>query len=226
MDYSKFKIAVGNRPVNELHLQRLIKNFKDNYLGTTIIVNENYEIIDGQHRYFACKKLGLDFNVEIKKGFGVKEMQVLNANAKNWTCFDYLESYIVQNNENYKILKNYMKKYKLPITICIQLLGGCVNGDGVKIFQNGKFEVKELREAEILGESLQTIGLFYKDYTRRSFVNAIIKLNKNKDFDIDEFIEKIQGCDIKTYSKVEDYITRIEQIYNYRRRNKVNLRIG
>jgi len=224
MDYSVFKIAVGNRSVNEPHLQRLIKSFQNNYLGTTITVNENYEIIDGQHRFFACKKLGLDFNVDIKKGYGVAEMQILNVNSKNWTCYDYLESYVQQGNKDYIIFNNFLKKYKLPITICIQILGN-QSGSAVKVFQNGKLKIKDLHNAECTAESLQLIGLYYKDYLKRSFINAIIKLSRNKDFDVEEFAEKLKTNDIKAYSKVEDYIIGIEQIYNYRKRNKINLRI-
>ena len=56
-DYFLFKPINGNRNINRLHLSRLKKSIEENYLFTVIIVNENYEIIDGQHRFECIKEL-------------------------------------------------------------------------------------------------------------------------------------------------------------------------
>ena len=60
-DYEKFSIKSYNRNLNRNHINELKEKFatigyKD-YLP--ILVNENYEIIDGQHRFVACKESGL-----------------------------------------------------------------------------------------------------------------------------------------------------------------------
>lgn len=61
-DYNLFKSLKGNRNVNKLHVQRLKESFKGDYLMSPIIVNQNYEIIDGQHRFNAAKDLSLPVN--------------------------------------------------------------------------------------------------------------------------------------------------------------------
>ena len=58
-DYFLFKPIEGNRHKNLLHLSRLKKSISANYLFTVIIVNEKYEIIDGQHRFQCIKDLKL-----------------------------------------------------------------------------------------------------------------------------------------------------------------------
>lgn len=58
-DYFLFKTIEGNRNKNLMHINRLKKSMADNYLFTVIVVNENYEIIDGQHRFDVIKELKL-----------------------------------------------------------------------------------------------------------------------------------------------------------------------
>ena len=55
--YSRFKPVDGNRNKNLLHINRLKKSMSENYLFTVIIVNEKYEIIDGQHRFDVIQEL-------------------------------------------------------------------------------------------------------------------------------------------------------------------------
>jgi len=68
MDYSMFKPIDGNRNKNELHIARLKTSMALNYLFTVIIVNEKYEIIDGQHRFECIKDLGLPLYYIMCKG--------------------------------------------------------------------------------------------------------------------------------------------------------------
>ena len=56
-DYFLFKPIDGNRNKNLLHINRLKKSMSENYLFTVIIVNEKYEIIDGQHRFDVIQDL-------------------------------------------------------------------------------------------------------------------------------------------------------------------------
>jgi hypothetical protein len=49
-DYEMFKPLTGNRNVNILHVKRLIQSFQVQHLISVVIVNERYEVIDGQHR--------------------------------------------------------------------------------------------------------------------------------------------------------------------------------
>lgn len=48
-DYSLFKTLKGNRNINQAHLYRLTKSIKEKYLLSPIVVNEHFEIIDGQN---------------------------------------------------------------------------------------------------------------------------------------------------------------------------------
>jgi len=110
-NYEIFKTLAGNRAVNRVHIQRLKQSFKEAYLSSVMIVNEYFEIIDGQHRYEAAKSLGLPLNFIICKGYSLKEVQLLNTSAKNWTKIDYLQAYCDLGNEAYIEFRNFMHEY-------------------------------------------------------------------------------------------------------------------
>lgn len=75
---------------------------KHGFIMNPIIVNENFEVIDGQTRLAACKELGVPAYYIVVPKIGIDECMVLNANSKTWTIFDYIVSYAEQGNENYK----------------------------------------------------------------------------------------------------------------------------
>lgn len=59
-DYSVFKYLKGNRGINLKNVNSIVDNVRDNgLLPTIVIVNENMEVIDGQHRIEAFKQLNL-----------------------------------------------------------------------------------------------------------------------------------------------------------------------
>ncbi len=64
-DYSAFKTFIysGHFNVSEEHLDHLVKSIQEkNFLKDfPIIVNSKLEILDGNHRYYAAKRLNIPF---------------------------------------------------------------------------------------------------------------------------------------------------------------------
>ena len=58
-DYSKFKKARGNRPVDTAHVKQLKRLIAEKDLYDPIRVNTNMEVIAGQHTLQARKELDL-----------------------------------------------------------------------------------------------------------------------------------------------------------------------
>ena len=57
-DYSMFKSVKGNRAIDKGHVQKLIREMKKKDLDLPIFINENDEVVDGQHTLQARKELG------------------------------------------------------------------------------------------------------------------------------------------------------------------------
>jgi hypothetical protein len=109
------------------------------------------------------------------------------------------------------------------------ILGGYTSNPGVdrtKIFYKGEFEIENYEEACEIADKIEAIGQFYLGYKRRCFVYAMLGLLKNKNFEFTEFVQKLktQPTSMVDCTNTQQYVSLIEEIYNYRRREKVNLR--
>jgi hypothetical protein len=199
-----------------------------NYLFTVIIVNEKYEIIDGQHRFEVIQELQLPLHYIICSGYGLAEVHILNANSKTWNADDYLDGYCKLGYKDYLIYADYKKKYGIGHNECMNLLNnsGAMNGNYAKDFYEGTFKVKNLILAESYMERILMIEPYYLGVRRRVFIGTMLSLFNNPNFEFTEFLQKLklQPTALQDCTSTSNYKTLIEEIYNYRRREKVNLR--
>jgi len=226
-DYFQFKSIDGNRTKNNLHVKRLLKSMEENYLFNVIIVNEKNEIIDGQHRFECIKKLNLPMHYIVCNGYGLNEVHRLNANSANWKITDFLSAYCDLEIEDYLIFRDFKNKYGFGINECFTLLvTGGYSGESYKIFASGKMKIKSLSDAERKANLILSTAPYYKGYSRRYYVMALNTLINKSQFDFNEFIQKLkqQPTTLVDCTSTESYIELIEEIYNYRRREKINLR--
>lgn len=232
-NYSQFKFINGNRDVNQLHLTRLKESIKKNHLITIVMVNQNFEIIDGQHRFLICQELKLPINYIVVKNYGLNEVQILNANMKNWQTTDYVNGYCDLGYKDYIIYRDFVAEYGFQSQVAILLLTGEHQSGSNEInpatkFKEGLFKVKDLNNAKRMADKIMMIEPYYKGYLRRSFILALFGMFKNDNFEFTEFITKLkqQPTTLQDCTSTSQYKSLIEEIYNYRRREKVNLRFS
>ena len=228
-DYLLFNSIEGNRNKNLMHINRLRESMAENYLFTVIIVNEKYEIIDGQHRFEVIKELNLPMRYIICEGYGLNEVHVLNQNSKTWTSDDYLEAYCNLNYPHYLNYAVFKSRYKLGHNLCMAMLSETTSNAGtsqIKEFYKGNFVIKNFKKACSLAEKVEIIGQYYEGNKRRSFVLAMLQLFKNDNFEFTELLQKLktQPTALVDCNDTQQYISLIEEIYNYRRKVKVGLR--
>jgi hypothetical protein len=239
-DLKKFKTMKGNRPVNPRHVKAIIRSISDNgMLPTLILVNEKYEVIDGQHRLEAARVLGVGVHYLVIKGYSITETHTLNLNQKNWKNQDYLASYaeigyldyvalqeLQKENKDFKLgslrrlCSNKYQRQRLPeeqrdVTI------------SDKAFKDGTWQLLDLDEAELHISLLKELKPYYKNYSRPQFVAVMVDMFNNPKFDFEVFLKKVKLR--PTYlidgGNAETTRTIIEDLYNYKNKNKVNLLI-
>lgn len=233
-EYGKFKHLNGNRGIVKPHLKRLKLSIEKKYLFSPILVNEKHEIIDGQHRFEICKELGLPIYYLIKRGYGLEEVQTLNSNLKNWGTDDYMNGYIEMGIEDYNLYKLFRQEFGFDHNSCLAMMSGkkMIRDGGTSLnqeFKDGEFKVVNYKEAIITAEKIKMIQRYYVGYARRSFVMAMLKCFKNKEYNHSVFMSKIsfQSTKLVDCTSVGEYLTLIEEIYNFKSRDKrVNLRFS
>ena len=97
-NYDMFSSINGNRPKNQLHLKRLKKSMEEELLVSPIIVNEKYEVIDGQHRLQISEELRLSVRYIVCDGYGLDQVHRLNQNSKNWQLIEFIKGYADMGN--------------------------------------------------------------------------------------------------------------------------------
>ncbi len=235
-DYSMFKFLKGNRNVNRPHLVRLRHSFEKKYLFSPIVVNEKYEIIDGQHRFITAKELGYPINFVVVNGYSLKEVQMLNTNMANWGQLDYLNAYCDLGYPDYLKLREFMNAYPdFGIRSAQAILTqksftdknkrdkSIKNKEGVythKYFQDGEFKAGDYDLAVDIAEKLLQFKPYYDGFSRSGFVFAFIGIVKIQDYDHAQMITRVAANprSVVHCNNVGQYKEMLEEIYNYRSR--------
>lgn len=221
-EYGKFKFRQDNRDISPKRIEKLKKSIQAiGYIKSRpIIVDENFNILDGQARVMALKELEMEIPYEMEKGKSAEKMIALNASQENWKLEDYIKSYATQGKNCYRQLLKFQDKFHLGITNSISV----ALGSGIKAQQirDGKeFELK--KDAEEVAEYILELKAapFYK---QQSFVTAVSTIyRKLSTKDRNKLKSNILAVP-KRYN-VEDYLTVFENLLNYKRReeNKISL---
>ena len=245
-DYSMFKTLEGNRHVNKLHVKRLKESFQKSYLLSPIIVNEKFEIIDGQHRFEAAKQIGVPVNFLVAPNYGLKEVQMLNENMKNWGKLDYLNAYCDLKYPEYLKFRNFMRRFNefgiaaSETILTNKLSGGHENRSSsefksetnsrgtyaIRFFQEGDLEIPDYDLAVENAEKIMMMKPYYDGFNRNTFVRAMIGIFKIDYFNHAKLLERLNAnpTALQHCANVTQYKLLVEDIYNFRSREKVSLR--
>lgn len=107
-NYDMFKLMAGNRKINQSKVKQLTSEIWRNGLQIPIVVNENYEVADGQHRLQACRELGVPVMYIIRHGITIKDAANANTAGSNWTTRDWINYHAEQGNEEYRKLVDWI----------------------------------------------------------------------------------------------------------------------
>lgn len=122
-NYDKFKFKANNRPVERAYVAKLKNSMAEKgFVGAGIIVDENFNICDGQHRFSAARELGIPIKYIVKEGYGLDEIATLNQNGHNWTAKTFLESYAKSGRDAYIVCENIISNYRIPTSTLKHLI--------------------------------------------------------------------------------------------------------
>ena len=162
-DLSMFKILKGNREVKGPRKEALVKSIEKNgYIANPIIVNEKYEVIDGQGRLAACKEIGSPIAYTIVANIGIDECQVLNMYTVNWKTEDYIRCFAELGNENYiRLLRLGNMGFTLRTVAFTSSLYGASYAD-IRTASSGKIRLSQetFEKTKKALEYLQTVKPF------------------------------------------------------------------
>ena len=238
---SIFKQIGGNRIPNPQHIKRLTGSILQNgMLCNPILVNEKMEVIDGQHRLLASIEAKSFIYYIVLEGYSLNQVHTLNLNQKNWTKRDFMDGYADMGIQSYIKLKEFTNNHEdFCFSDCIALCSNRASAsagtkDSIKnphlstqeSFVEGTWSGKDFNLANEWAEKIRLIKPYYYGYNRTVFVLTMVTLFKNPLFDYSEFMHKVrlQPKALVDCANSEQQKLLIEEIYNFKSRNKINLR--
>jgi len=218
-DYSLFKRIIGNRSVSKPHIKRLTDAISSNtscVRYNPILVNEKYEVIDGQHRLEAIKNLELPVYYLMEEGLTLKNVQALNSLMKPWSPMSYARSYSELGNKNYDTYLEFKKRFQLNHDILVRFLA-LDFPITTEMFKAGDLRIMDKSKSFDLCSKLVDLGQYYPRYNMRSFAFAFKRIWENEKYNHDKMVNKIEkyANKIEDYSLVEDYMRALEMVYNH-----------
>jgi len=145
-NYGQFKRLEGNRDV--ACAKKIVESINEiGYVPNPIIVNEKFEVIDGQNRLSALEELGMPVQYYIIQEIGIEEARALNLGRTNWKPLDYVKSYAESGVYSYEILLSLYEENKkfLSLQEVLGILQNKIvyNGWCTTSIREGRFETSE-----------------------------------------------------------------------------------
>jgi len=248
-DYAMFKHIAGNRELIEPNIQAIRNQLLDKGQQQPIIVNERNEIIDGQHRLEACKRLKMPVQYIKRAGANLDDVISTNIVGKKWSLMDYINRFAVEGKTDYIKLQKFIieaKDYGFAPSTAVKIAQGSNTNDSFYMYEDGVIrrgrEHKASKPLYHVGDAIKRGGFKmpnaddakkrlqqiheFKDfsfYNKATFVNAIMQCMRIKEMDFDRLMKSARKYQrlFTNEASTENFVKMFEEVYNWRRKNKL-----
>lgn len=232
-NYSMFKFTDDNREkgIRPSHLKKVQESIQSrNMLELRpIIVDSNFNVIDGQHRLKAAENLGLEIFYEVKKDAETLDIILLNI-SKPWGMGDYFNYYVKHMYPEYLKLQQFMIKNNLILKVALNMTR-LKQGKEEMLFKEGKYIFTPVSAVENINVAWVIIDAIKKfnghaPYTHSTkFWRALSRLINAPEFELTKWLSNFEKFCHKMVAKSneKDYLQVMEEIYNWKNLKKIEL---
>jgi hypothetical protein len=240
-DYSMFKKHESNRALVRDNLDKIEKSIliKNLLEYRPILIDDEYYVIDGQHRLEVAKKLKLPIFYQIQKKSTVTDMFLLNANQRRWNPEDYLNFYCAEGKQDYIKFRDFISRHQIKLRQGLKLLSKFALKSTSRlgeVFNSGTWKFADddriIQAEEVLMKAQSVIDYVTTKMSGHNyFLNAQKFLIAMIDFfvlypvDYDEFMKKLpfKLDTIHACSQTKQYLQIFVNIYNFRNKNPIRV---
>jgi hypothetical protein len=150
----------------------------------------------------------------------------MNSRADKWKANDFLNCYINIGIEDYTVLRDIIKQYRINIKVATDLLMFYnINAYSTEKFQSGEFKCNFKEETEKTLNFINAVFGRYNFSTDRYLIGAVMAIQKKGIIDWERLTAKIKIKPnlMDKQMDVKQYILNIERIYNDGLQNRVLL---
>lgn len=222
--YEAFKKMEGNRTLNKKKIKRICDDIRDGLdilKHAPVIVDEDMQIVDGQHRFEVSMIMKRPVYYVIAEDMTIREVASINSRTEKWKPSDFLKSYCKLNLQDYKDLREFLEAYPFTIMMGAALLqhGEFKQGGSSTVkddFQDGQFKVQYYEKAYELAETCNLFTGVIKGNFSRGFGTAIQILLEKDIVAWDTLVNKAksQSFPPEAHNNYKENLAMLEMIYN------------
>lgn len=163
-----------NRPIVPSHVTKMATSIESMGIIRPVVVaavpflkhgNTSLHIVDGQHLYHACIRLGIDIpytEVTVNDTVHLIEtLAMLNNSSKSWVLLDYITAW--ENvNPHFSQLRHYFNVYDLELLQIAELFHNGIISlnhtfNASRVIKNGTFEVRNEKENVLILDQITDV---------------------------------------------------------------------
>lgn len=219
-NYDQFGFFDANRVTYRGHIESIKRAFETmgNFTEKQpILVNENYKIIDGQHRFVACKEMGLPIYFTMQQGLGVADARAMNILHRSWQLVDYARSYAESGDTSYQKFLQLSEDYEFSYSVLMAYAVGGEKRGAFSGFRKGEFVFTDVPAARARLDKLAEAVEITNNHDK-NFAYAYLKVMEVPGFDQRRMLRKLSQVGdtlIRRFGNPTEYQRALEEVYNY-----------
>jgi len=203
-DYDLFQLSKFNR--NVLLRKEMLEQAKEGFIAP-IVVNENFVVIDGQHRLEASKKIGVPVTYIVMPGLDENDIVRMNTVQKPWSLQNYIEAFANQGLEEYVKLVDLIKAGHANVTVTTYVAMNNLGDRRVRnLITDGKFKFHNYEKAVEFLHYYTRFREETKTKKRTTVATALYELFRLKNFDRNRMILKTISTNLNEDINVKTFI--------------------
>jgi hypothetical protein len=228
----------GNRNLDTPNLTKIKQSLSKKHIKTNAVIcivdnsdeSQPLKIVDGQHRFEACKSLNMPVSYVIDDTLSVEtilnDITLLNTASKEWDVSDFMRSEAKKGNQNYilysKVYTQFDKNFDHESLFYI--LNNDKNRKHPRIsypsFKSGEL-IFDQSDYVYLTNRLEDLTLF-NEYNemggKRYYQKALNQMVNTRGFDLNQMLNKIKvrKSTIVKCTTVEGALRQLANIYNWK----------
>lgn len=233
-DYNMFNIMKGNRDLRKISdLEKRMNNTKGYPFYLPIIVNDKFEIIDGQHRYFLCEKHNKPIRFIKQEDANIEDIITINIANNKWLLSDYIKSHADRGNGYYQMVYNLKIKSEVELgdisILSLMTTDGKIYGENY--LKSGKLVLDPTKSMmnwyDNYPKYLDIVNILKSKniggYTQKYCVCSLVTMFNNENYNHEHFLKQLEKYsymfNTKIYSK-KYFLEIFENIHNYNSRKR------
>ncbi len=220
MDYDRFKLLRFNRKIEIAKVNTLVEAILESDMTALqpIMVNHEMYIVDGQHRWAACKELGIPVHYTLTD-LTPSQVALLNKNQSAWNTAAWIHYHAELGDSNFQRLQADIAKYKNKysygtvgvVTNHQYRPQHLVEGGIIYTVEDSKLLAKITQELVIFSGVGHWVG------TSR-FVIGYARLRRLEGFDYNRVVKQVElyPYELKVQKDAIGYVENLVHFYNFK----------